>query len=260
VEGGAPDGYSAADVQEMMQETGDKNIYRWLSEDRGVQIDPHSHEGYAFGDSVAYNYADVAQLIDEIGVSPSGIVGGHVISEDSYQDWPRFKTPLKAAHDESYSWTATALIGGGTANHSGELEGSGIWFPTEPGSPPDYDNYYRNDASSDLPAVGNWPGDALDPLLAQLGPIRTATVAINQSDLVMAACGTLDNEDQIADLGSCDFETAAADSIAANIAPLMTHPVVGFRTFNGLLDIWKTDFGGEAALCTGYGDDCTAAF
>ncbi len=50
-------------------DTNAKNIVRYMVEDLGFSVDPHGHLVYA-------NYADLAYLIRQLGVEPSGVIGG----------------------------------------------------------------------------------------------------------------------------------------------------------------------------------------
>ncbi len=263
-----PDGHTTAEIDALLAESGGKNLYRYLSEDMGVQIDPHSHEAKAGGDAVAYNYADVAHLIEQTGVTPTGIVGGHVLSGSVYQNWPRFKAPVAANHDPSYTWTATAVIGGGTSSHVNETFGSGIWHPTEPGTAAIYDNYWLEDSASSLPAVGNWHAPEVDVLISQraaaatVGAILVVTGTLDHSDLISAACGTLvEPNDRIADISKCDYDAGVTAVWNADVAPLLAHTTTGdvkILSFNGLLETWSTDFAKKAALCSGTA--CTRQF
>ncbi len=53
----------------LLDETQGKNVLAWMVEDMGMVVDPHGH-------LTTHNYADLAYLIQELGVSPSGVVGG----------------------------------------------------------------------------------------------------------------------------------------------------------------------------------------
>jgi len=57
------------DTGSVILNTNGKNIIKWLTEDKGVECDPHAHEN-------AYNYADVAYLHTQLGITPNKIVGG----------------------------------------------------------------------------------------------------------------------------------------------------------------------------------------
>ena len=57
------------DTGSVIVNTNGKNLLRWLVEDKGVSCDPHAHES-------SHNYADVAYLHTQLGITPAKIVGG----------------------------------------------------------------------------------------------------------------------------------------------------------------------------------------
>jgi hypothetical protein len=248
-------------IPELLAETSGKNIYRYMAEDKGVQIDPHSHESRAFGQPVDFNYADVAYLISLTGVTPSGIVGGHVIEGDNYQNWPRFKMALSGSVYPNEEWTAEALMGGGTGSHQNEENGSGIWYPMDPGSPAVYDNYWLNDPTSNLLAIGNWSaeGSSLDGLISQIeggqlssAEVFTATVSVNHSDLVIGAYGALtENEDRVTTTAMVNPSAVDQifDDLVAPVVAVQANGKAALLTFNETLTLWETEFGSRPNLC-----------
>src|SRR6185503_13633318 len=80
--------------------TGGKNVLRYLHEDLGLAIDPHSHE------SGGYNYTDVAFLLDELGVGGSTVIGGHIWDPSlaQFQAWDRFREAIAGEKYPNASW------------------------------------------------------------------------------------------------------------------------------------------------------------
>jgi hypothetical protein len=78
----------------LMETTNGKNFLRYLKEDLGVLIDPHSHE------NGGYNYSDVAHLLDSLGVGATTVIGGHIWDPDlpEFQEWDRFRVPVAGEH------------------------------------------------------------------------------------------------------------------------------------------------------------------
>ncbi len=70
--------------------TNNKNLLRYLKEDLGAILDPHSHE------NGGYNYTDVAHLLDSLGVGSTGVIGGHIWdpSLPQFQGWDRFRVSV----------------------------------------------------------------------------------------------------------------------------------------------------------------------
>ncbi len=144
--------------QSLLAETGGTNIVRLLREGFGVEVDPHSHE------NDGYNFADVAYLISQVGVTPSGVVGGHVWdpADSGFQNWPRFATGLASSKfPGAYVWTPHLLTGEGTGSHEHDTAASGFWFPAGT------NDYFSPAATGALAAFGTWSSFA-DPQRSQL--------------------------------------------------------------------------------------------
>lgn len=131
----------------MLALTGGKNVVRYLHEDLGVECDPHSHE------NDGYNFADIAYLLQALGVAPSPVVGGHVYdtSDPAYQNWPRFNGGISGKRFPSYFWKPDLLIGAATGNHANDPTASGMWRPQSPGD-------FFSTKGSGIAAFGGWDG------------------------------------------------------------------------------------------------------
>ncbi|MBX7207907.1 MAG: thrombospondin type 3 repeat-containing protein [Verrucomicrobiaceae bacterium] len=175
--------------------TSGKNVIKYLHENLGVNLDPHSHESNA-----NYNYADVAWLID-VGcdTDATGVVGGHVYVTTSvnYQDWPKFiedrdgngvNDGLLAASHAGYRWKPHLLMGGGGSSHKDDPHVSGLWRPQ------DANNYLVDSPSGQIAAIGHWEQDffEIDRLLRSLednslphnGMLWTCGRVMNHRDFV----------------------------------------------------------------------------
>lgn len=159
--------------------TNNKNIVRYLAEDLGMSIGPHAHES-------THTYADVAALIDQLGVTPNGVVGGFLLSPANRSKLEYLRNPIEGdVYD--YTWTPKILWGGGSPGHRADPEVSGVWLPTNT------KNYFTHDENGSLPDVGtylsNWEG--VDELIAlqvanKLTPglIYTSSIMITQDYLL----------------------------------------------------------------------------
>jgi hypothetical protein len=136
------------DTPAVTASTNGKNIVRYLKEDLGISIDPHSHENNG------YNYADVAHLIDSLGVQPTHVVGGHIWdpNERLYQNWERFKQPLKGNRFPWSQWKGDILMGSATGLHRNDPEPSGVWRPKGK-----YD-FWSDDPASTVHGIGQHQG------------------------------------------------------------------------------------------------------
>ncbi|MBS3772828.1 MAG: hypothetical protein KGY55_01355 [Candidatus Thermoplasmatota archaeon] len=214
--------YDAGDA-----DTNGKNIIRFLKEDVGVEIDPHAHE-------TQYNYADVAYLIESLGVTPSHIVGGFIAypPEDAKTEY--FREPLTGWVYPGYQWQADVLWGGATSLHQNEehLWISGIWKPK------DNDNFLVHDDQAPLPHIGNYQlkhgFQGVQDLLQkqqqgelEAGKIYTQTVFVGQNKLV--------NQQYI-------------HEVQQQIQNLSAYTSAGLIQWVGLaelIDIWVTEYNAE---------------
>jgi len=133
--------------------TGGKNLIKYLHENLGVNLDPHSHET-----NPSYNYADVAWLIDvACDTEVTRVVGGHVYlpSSSKYQNWPKFTGGLTAAGSShgGYVWTPHLLMGAGGDTHKEDPHLSGLWRPQ------DANHFFTDAPSNSLAAIGHWEQD-----------------------------------------------------------------------------------------------------
>lgn len=160
-------------------ETNGENIVRYIK-GLGFEVDPHAHE-------TQYNYADVAYLIEALGVAPSHTAGGFLADppEDSKLEYLR--QPIAATVSPTYTWQAEILWGGATLLHQNEeaLWASGVWKPK------DNEHFLEHAAAAPLPYVGGFGGDC-DSLLQkqQTGEleadrIHTCTLFVAQKRLLM---------------------------------------------------------------------------
>lgn len=142
---------AALKFDEGTEETNGKNFLQYLYEDLGFEIDPHSH-GSQF-----YNAADVAYLIKQLGVTPSGVMAGLIAAPANLSELEILWQPIEGSKYDN-TWTAEILWGGGTGLHIDEtsLWISGIWKPQ------DAEHYTTHDDNAPLATVGryksNWEG------------------------------------------------------------------------------------------------------
>lgn len=161
-------------------ETNNKNLLQYLSEDLDVGIDPHAHE-------TTHTYADVAYLIAQLGVEPSGVVGGYIVSPAKDSKVEYLQEPIQGNFYD-YTWEAEILWGGGVSLHQDEepLWASGVWRPKS-------NTEFLIDDPENIPTVGkynpSWEG--LDALLekqksGELDPdkIYTVTIPGKQTDIL----------------------------------------------------------------------------
>jgi len=167
---------------EVTYNTGGKNIVKYLYEDLNISVDPHSHE------NVGHNYADVAFLIDSLGVEPTKVIGGHIWDpyDSKYQDWERFKLPLRGLKFPQAEWKGDILMGHGTPKHVNDPLPSGVWKPKGK-----YE-FWTNDSAGNIYAVGQYKSsikgihellELYDNGTVPTEKLLTTTIGINQYEL-----------------------------------------------------------------------------
>jgi hypothetical protein len=131
------------DKGQVIENTGGKNIIRWMVEDLGFEADPHAHE-------TRYNYADVAYLHTQLGVKPSGNVGGFLFDPpDNPQGWEKHEKGINGRVYPDFFWKADNIWGAGTWLHRGNDERRhGVWKPQ------DRYHFYEHDPARRLVYIG----------------------------------------------------------------------------------------------------------
>lgn len=166
-------------------ETGGTNIVAWMERDLGFAIDPHNHVNQS-----AYTYADVAELIRRCGATPTAIAGGFIALPVTNSEWELFQQPIAGGVYTDATWTAGALWGGGSGNHTLDTNTwfSGVYCPR------DGTNMWQHQ-DGNLPDIGGFGGrhqiwTNLDMLLAWrdagllcTGSLYTCNLMVNMSSL-----------------------------------------------------------------------------
>jgi hypothetical protein len=212
------------DVGSVTNDTGGKNILRWLVEDLGVEVDPHGHE-------TQYNYADIAYLIEQLGVTPTKTVGGFIYDPpDNPQGWERHEAGFYGRVYPEYFWRADILWGAATGLHQGaDDRSSGIWRPQ------DRYNFYVNGPNQRLIYIGGCSRlgqeqdiqTLIDEIAAGRAPqdgFYTATVTLAQDKIT---------DQTITEVGQ--FVDSLADEVTAGR--------VRWATLSEMAEVWKTEYG-----------------
>ena len=126
----------------MRATTNDKNILRWLFEDKGVEMDPHGHESQ-------YIYPDLVKLMDSIGLPESKLMGGTLYNQhNGINVWTNLINGQYGLVFPNYFWQPDYMMGGGTPNHVNDLKYFGFW------NPKDTLNYLTHDTTNHLRHMG----------------------------------------------------------------------------------------------------------
>lgn len=211
-------------------DTGGKNVLRYLHEELGVTIDPHSHE------NGGYNYVDVAYLLDQLGVGGSTVIGGHIWDPAllQFQQWDRFRAAIAGEKYPAATWRGDLLIGAGTPNHTNDPLVSGVWRPQ------DRDHYFIDDPAGNIVAVGAWHDDVagVDELVQDYAD---GTVA---ADAMLTASWNITPASIIATGGIDQLDA----TVLAPIAALRDQDRIVVSDFRALVTAWQTEHGARAFL------------
>ena len=221
----------AAPDTNLLARTAGTNVILYLARDRGVEMVPHSHEGYG------YNFADVAWLLQQLGVEPAGVVGGHIYdpAQFSYQDWPRFINGIGCAHyTNGFVWKPYLLMGSGTPLHVAEPVATGLWRPASSNA------YFTDQPTNTLACFGVWQATTQDlaRLLRDVETARLPTGRLYTAAWVFPHHG-LTNDSY--------FLT----NVAASVAHLRAQANAGrleVVRFDEAYRIWQDEYGGAGSV------------
>lgn len=210
----------------LMTNTNNKNLVRWMSEDMGVSVDPHSHEHYG------YNYADVAHLMDSLGVTPTAVIGGHIYDpySDKFQNWERFRTPLQGSKYPWAWWRGSILMGSGTPSHTYDPAPSGVWRPKNA-----YD-YWSDDPEGDIVCVGQYTGSVAG-VSELVNLYKTGAIAADKMLTASIYKGQSFPPGNVA---------AYQDSVVKPLLEMQQRGEVKIVDFVEAVEIWKNEYGASA--------------
>ncbi|MFA6571553.1 MAG: T9SS type A sorting domain-containing protein [Bacteroidota bacterium] len=214
----------------IIKSTNNKNFLRYLKEDLGVAIDPHSHE------KSGYNYTDVAHLLDSLGVGATKVIGGHVWDPNltQFQNWDRFRVPVKGTKYPWAVWRGEILMGSGTPNHVNDPLVTGVWRPK------DKLNYFVDDPNGNIFCIGKYIGD-----------ITSTTELINlyKNKKVSESCMlTSSYHIKPADITSQFGLRAIEDTVLKPLTTLRNGGEVVLTDFTALIQEWKSLFNSNACI------------
>jgi hypothetical protein len=219
--------------------TNNKNIIRWLKEDKGFEIDPHAHE-------TTRMYPDVAKLMVNLGITPSGVVGGFIYDNTR---WHSLRSPEAGSYYGSYSWTAEILWGAGSASHTADENSYGIWKPKSA------TEFSTHDSAATLVHVG---GGCANVVGATTTASEIANRIIRMVDGIKngtySAAGIYTANIQ---LNQRDFNAAyinQASEIIDLLAPYVSEGSVVWKNIGEKRDMWVAGGGAPFRLQCPYAD------
>ncbi|MBM3271638.1 MAG: hypothetical protein FJZ01_28730 [Candidatus Sericytochromatia bacterium] len=210
--------------------TGGKNFLRYLRDDLGVVIDPHSHE------SGGYNYTDVAHLLSLLGVGGSTVIGGHIWDPTlpEFQKWDRYRVPVAGTKYPNASWRGDILSGSGTPYHVKDPLVSGVWRPQ------DRDNYFVDDPAGNIVALGAWH----DAVVGVSELVKLYTAGTVPPDRLLTASWNIKPSTITETNGIASIESAVLEPMAS----FRDKGLVVVTDFTKLVKTWRDQYGGKASL------------
>lgn len=210
--------------------TGGLNLLRYLRDSLGVAIDPHSHEGSG------YNYTDVVFLLDSLGVGRSTVIGGHIWDPaiPQFQQWDRFRVPVRGSQYPAALWRGDILMGSGTPNHTNDPIVSGVWRPRNRNA------YFEDDPAGNIAAIGAFRGDlaGISELSARYRAGQTPSTCMLTATMGLTPA-TITGPNGVATI---------ENTIVRPVAALRDSGVVKLTDFSALIATWRTEFGAQACI------------
>ncbi len=197
------------------------NIVKYMHDSLGFEIDPHAHQ-------TTHNYADVAHCIEDLGVVPTNVAGGFVVSPPETSEFEEFFAPIESDSFPGYFWQAEIVWGGSNYDHIGDslLWASGVWRPVSS------ENFFVHSDTAPVINVGNyrpeWCGlyDLLekgDMGLLDTTKMFTVAIFIPQDRLTHE-------------------QTDALEDTIRELAELVATGRIIFATIQEIVDIWRTEY------------------
>jgi len=111
------------DTGTVIANTSNKNLVKWMKEDRGVECDAHSHE-------TTYNYADVAYFVSQLGITPTLTMSGFLYNQLQHgHSWENYQGGVTGDSFPSFTWYPEILWGAGSPSHINDPQYFGVYRP-----------------------------------------------------------------------------------------------------------------------------------
>ncbi|MBL7754937.1 MAG: T9SS type A sorting domain-containing protein [Chitinophagaceae bacterium] len=228
----------------LMAQTNNKNILRWMHEDRGVEMDPHAHESQ-------YLYPDVVKLMDSIGLPESKLVGGTIYNDSNGMNiWTNLENGQYGLQFPAKFWKPDYLMSGGTPNHVADLHYFGIWNPQSPA------NFLQHDTTQRLRQLANGCSgrffDTTD-IPTYVDEIRQAITKVQNGYFPPSGFYVYSVFFGQADLNNVSFYNKLLE-LADSVDALVQSTNAEWKTFKQAYTVWETTYNKQM-----FQWDCNAA-
>ncbi|MBK7147506.1 MAG: hypothetical protein IPH78_01480 [Bacteroidetes bacterium] len=220
--------------------TNNKNIFQWMRDDNNglIELDAHAH-------MTQKNYTDVVWYYQQLGITPSKVVGGFLYDTVMNaampgSNWTQMQDSLPGKTRPFMKFQFDILWGGGTGNHQGvDLSPVGIWQPDT------MKNILTHNGSRHLVLLGNGCNTLLTDTTANivstlLNEIRTLVYEINNGQLAAGKFYSSCIMFNIRDLRPGLAVKAA--QLIDSLQPLVDAGYIVWKNHTEKVDIWKAQY------------------
>jgi hypothetical protein len=232
----------------ILRSTGGVNVLRWMVETMGVEVDPHGHVA-------TYNYADLAYLIEALGVTPSGTIAGVTIYEcgtlPGTMEWIDWTSVVELQSDGTIRgrvypdavWTPNRLHGGAMAGHDYDDATSGVWNCGAG------DEFHTHQWTGQVTVIGAGYGDdqtmvGPDAEYSDAGYINELAEKLASGELppgrLYTASVIVRDAPSTADVPDTN---AALEAFLDTLEPLVASGQVIYATLGEVHALWQTTYG-----------------
>ncbi len=220
------------DTGSVTSNTNGKNLIKWMVEDKGVICDPHSHEANG------YNYADVAYLHQQLGITPTKVVGGFLYDTViNGNNWENLENGIYGRVYTTYFWKPDILWGSGTPLHVNDPNPLGAWKPQNMA------NYYYHDSTKHLVVLGHGCENHIEDTLNITNNAETVRNIVNQLNSGGLPDTGFYPAFSIFSVG--DLNAARVTKISQfidSIAPMIAQGKVIWKSLTDIYNIWNTTY------------------
>ncbi len=246
--------------ESLFTDTDGENIIQYIV-DLGFSVDPHFHQ------KEGYSYADVAYLIEQLGVTPSHVVGGSIVfscgarlsDPVTMMDW---HADIELEDDgyiygrkyPDYKWKPEILGGAASGGHFADDHTSGAWKPGNE------DEFYEHQEegqiiyigkgySHDQTLLGVQEASGGEILYSNAGYVKELaekllTGEIPSGQFYSALIHVRDNK-EVRDSGTAVVTNDGLRQIFEELKPYHEQGIIEYVTFQEAAYIWQNEFDEE---------------
>jgi len=229
--------------------TNNKNILIWMRDDNNglIELDAHAH-------MTQKNYTDVVWYYQQLGITPSTVVGGFLYDTVMNplmpgSNWTQMQDSLPGKVHPAMKFQFDILWGGGAPSHggTGDLNPIGIWKPDT------LHNILANNNNRHLILLGNGCNELLTDTTANVvntivGQLRELVYEINNGQLpsgkFYSSCIQFNVRDLTANLPK------KAAQIIDSLQPLIDAGYIVWKNHTEKVNIWKSQYSSTPNIVT----------